>query len=152
MFQIQTVGAVGLVGVNANRTDILGKDRRREPARVLEVLVEQDQLLMLAQTVPSLVSLSNKIKTTLSSLIFILYSHVLSSSKQRSYDLFFIVGKVNLYFLCGAWLEITKNKNPRSYTFEYNMTNKYMYRMFQKMKIFFNQGQIQNCRRRVKHQ
>ena len=64
MFQKQTVGAVGLVGVNVNRTDILEKDRRREPARVLEVLVEQDQLLMSAQTVPSLVSkLSKKIKT-----------------------------------------------------------------------------------------
>ena len=55
---------VGLGGVNANRTDILGKDRRREPARVLEVLVEQDQLLMSAQIVPSLVSSLSK-KTAL---------------------------------------------------------------------------------------
>ena len=89
MFQKQTVGAVGLVGVNANRTDILEKDRRREPAHVLEVLVEQDQLLMSAQTAPSLVSnLSNKIKTT-----------VLFSSKDRTYDLFFSSWKSKDFFL-----------------------------------------------------
>ena len=52
--------------MNASRTDILEKDRRREPAHVLEVLVEQDQLLMSAQTVPSLVSsLSNTNKVEL---------------------------------------------------------------------------------------